>query len=130
MRGAERRDRERHDRGGGGLERGEPQAAAADAVDGLQLGLGLGEPRHDRVGVPHERLARLGEADAARVALHERAAGLALERRDLLADGGLGEAQRLGGGAERAAESDLPEDPHTANVKHQFLLYQALRKVI
>ena len=73
VRGAEGGDRERHQRRGGGLERGQPQAPAAQAGDRLQLGLGLGEPGEDRVGVAHERLARLGEPDAARVALHERA---------------------------------------------------------
>ena len=76
----------------------------------------------------HERLARLGEPDAARVALDERAAGLALERGDLLRDGGLREGQRLGGGAERAADGDLPEHPHTANVKHQYFLYHGTAK--
>ncbi len=76
-------------------------------------------PGEDRVRVAHERLTGLGEADAARVALDERAAGLALERRDLLADGGLREAERLGGGAERAAHGDFAEHAHAANVKHQ-----------
>ena len=51
-------------------------------------------------------------------------AGLALERRDLLRDGGLREGQRLGGGGERAADRDLAEDPHAADVKHQSILYQ------
>ena len=66
-----------------------------------------------------ERLARLGEADPARVALDELAAGFALERGDLLRDGGLREGEGLGGSAERAADRDLPEHAHAANVEHQ-----------
>ena len=128
--GAEGGDRQRHQRRGGGLERGQPQAAAAQAGDRLQLGLGLGEPGEDRVGVAHERLAGLGQPDAARVALDERAAGLALERGDLLRDGGLREREGLGGGAERAADRDLAEHAHAADVKHQQNLYHALQKVI
>ena len=130
MLGAEGGDRERHQRGGGGLERGEPQAAAAEAGDRLQLRLGLGEAGEDGVGVADERLAGLGEPDPARVALDERAAGLALERGDLLRDGGLREGERLGGGAERAADRDFSEHAHAANVKHQNLLYHAQQKVI
>jgi hypothetical protein len=80
--------------------------------------------------VAHERLARLGQADPARVALDERAAGFALERGDLLRDGGLCEGEGLGGGAERPAYSDLAEHPHAAHVKHQWFLYHAQRKVI
>ena len=77
-----------------------------------------------------ERLARLGHPDSARVALDERAAGLALERGDLLRDRGLREGEGLGGGAERSAYRDLSEDPHAAYVKHQQFLYHAQRKVI
>ena len=130
MLGAEGGDRERHQRRGGGLERGQAQPAAAQAGDRLQLGLGLAEAGEDRVGVADERLAGLGQPDSARVALDERAAGLALERGDLLRDGGLREGEGLGGGRERAADGDLPEHPHAANVKHQKNLYHRPQKVI
>ena len=76
------------------------------------------------------RLAGVGEADAARAALHERRAGLALERGDLLRDGGLRERQRLGGGGERAAHGDLAEHTHAADVEHQPNLYHPLRTFI
>jgi hypothetical protein len=69
--------------------------------------------------VAHDGLAGLGEPDAARVALNQHGAGLALERGDLLGDGGLGERQRLGGGGERASHRDLAQHSHAADVEHQ-----------
>ena len=77
-----------------------------------------------------EHAARVGEADAARAALDQRRAGLALERGDLLRDGGLGEGERLGRGGERAALGDLAQDSHSANVKHQQSLYQIRQSFI
>ncbi len=81
---AEVADRERHQRRAGGLEGGHPQAAAAQAGDRLQLGLGLGQARDDDLGVADQRLAGLGQAHAARAALDQDGPGLALERGDLL----------------------------------------------
>ena len=77
----------------------------------------------------HERAPRVGQADAAHAALDERRPGLALERGDLLRDGGLGERERLRGGGERAALGDLAQDSHAANVKHQQSLYPILPKL-
>ena len=67
---------------------------------------------------------------AARAALHERGAGLALERGDLLRDRGLRERQRLGRGRERTAYRDLAEHPHAADVEHQLNLYQSMQTFI
>ncbi len=67
-------------------------------------------------------LAGLREAHAARAALDEDGPGLALERGDLLGDGGLGEGEGLGGGGEGALERDLAEDAHAADVEHQSSL--------
>ena len=53
----------------------------------LELGLGVGEPSEDDVGVADEHLAGLGEPHAARGALDEGGAGLALQGGDLLGDG-------------------------------------------
>ena len=69
-------------------------------------------------------LAGVGQPDAARAALDEHGAGLALERGDLLGDGGLGEGERLGRGGERAPEGDLAQHAHAADVEHQCILYQ------
>ena len=54
--------------------------------------------------------------DAARVALEQRHPGFGLERRDLLGDRRLRVGQRLGGGRERAAVGDLPQDPQTGDI--------------
>ena len=72
----------------------------------------------------HDGLAGLGQPHAARAALDQHRAGLALERRDLLRDRGLGEGERLGGGGERAPQGDFAQDPHAADVEHQCDLYQ------
>ena len=115
-------DGERHDRAGHRLERAHPEAPAAQAGDRLELGLGLGEPREDPLGVAHHGLAGVGEPHAARAALDEDGAGLALERGDLLRDGRLRERERFGGGGERALEGDLAQDAHAADVEHQCSL--------
>ena len=120
--GAEVGDRERHQRRAGRLEGGHPQAPAAQAGDRLELRLGLGQAAEHGVGVAHERLARLRQAHAARAALHEDRAGLALERGDLLRDGGLGEGEGLRGGGEGALDGDLSEDAHAADVEHELSL--------
>ena len=111
--GAEGRDGQRHQRGGGGLERGQAQAAAAQAGDRLQLGLGLAQAGEDGVGMAHERLAGLRQPHPAGAALNEDGARLALQRGDLLGHGRLGEGERLRGGRERAADRDLPRSRRT-----------------
>ena len=116
-------DRDGHDRRRRGLEGGHPEAAPAEPGDGLELGLRLAELGEDGVGVAHDGLAGVREADAAGTALDQRGAGLALERRDLLGDGGLGEGERLGRGGERAPGGDLAQHAHTADVEHQRILY-------
>ena len=108
----------RHERGAGALEAGEPQPAAAQPGDRGQLLLGGVQAAEDRVGVLHERATGVGQAHAAGAALDEPGAGLALERRHVLADGRLREAQRLRGRGERALRRDLAKDLHAAHVEH------------
>ena len=72
-----------------------------------------------------ERAARVGQPDAACAALDEPRPGLALERGDLLGDGGLRVGQRLGGGGEGATGRDLAQDPHAADVEHEAQLIGA-----
>ena len=123
-------DRLGHDRRAGARERREPQAPAPQPGDRLELGLGVGQPGEDRVGVLDERTARVGEPDAAGVALDEPGAGLAFERGDLLRDGGLGVGERIGGGGERAAGGDLAQDAHSADIEHKRTLSVVCPNVI
>ena len=117
-----RRHRARRQRGAPALEGDQPQATAAQARERGQVLLGALDPGEDRVGVAHEHPARLGQADAAGAPVDELCACLALERGHVLRDRRLGEAQRLGGGGERAARRDLAQDSHTADVEHQYSL--------
>jgi hypothetical protein len=130
MGGAEGGDGHRHQRGGGRLERGQPQAPAAQAGDRLQLGLGLAQAGEDGLGVAHERLAGLRQAHPARVALDQHGAGLAFQGGDLLGHGRLGEGERLRGGREGAADGDLAQHAHAADVEHQLSLYEVVGNVI
>ena len=91
-----------HDRCPGAREGHQPQAPAAQARHGLELGLGVGQPAQDVVGVAEQDAAGVGEVHPARAALDELHARLALERGDLLGHGGLRVGERLGGGGERA----------------------------
>ena len=120
----EARDGHRHQRRRGRLEGGQAQPPAAQAGDRLELGLGLGEPGEDGLGVADDGLARLRQPHPAGAALDEHRPGLALERGDLLGDGRLREGEGVGGGGERALEGDLAEDAHAANVEHQKSLYE------
>ena len=70
--------------GAGARERDEPQAAAAQAGDRLELGLGVGEAGEDRVSVADELRPASVRCTPAGGALHELRAGLALEGGDLL----------------------------------------------
>ena len=118
MRGAEPRDRRRHQGGADAREGDHPHATAAQAGDGLQLGLGVGEAGEDDVGMGDQGAPGVREGDAALAPLDQARAGLALQRRDLLRDGGLRVGERLGGGGEGALRCDLAQDAHTADVKH------------
>ena len=69
-----------------------------------------------------ERATGVGQSHAARAALDQLRADLALERGDVLADRGLREVEGLGGGGEGAARSDLAQHAHAADVEHQSSL--------
>jgi hypothetical protein len=101
----------RHDRGARAGERDEAQPPAAQPGHRLELGLGIGQAREDRVGVTDEHATRVGQVHAAGGAIHELRAGLALQRCDLLRDRRLGVGQRLGGGGERTLRRDLFQNP-------------------
>ena len=100
-------DRRRHERLGRGLERGDAQPAGDDAGEPGEVRLGDLELREHRLGVGHERARRVGQPDAAAVALEQRDADLALERRELLRDRRRREGERLGGRRDRPAGGEL-----------------------
>ncbi len=73
-----------------------------------QVGLGGIELRDDRVRVPEEQPPRVGQVDGPRATgtVDEPLPDIALEQRDLLADGGLGVAELPGRATEGARAAD------------------------
>ena len=61
----------------------------------------------------------VGQADAAAVALDQRAAGLALERAELLRDRGRRVTECVGGAGDAAVGGDLAQDEQAARVEHR-----------
>ena len=84
-----------------------------------QRRLGGVESVEDRLGVLDQRLPGLGQDDAARAALEQARAGLALEHRDLLRDGGRRVGEDVGGTRQRAAARDLAQYTQSADVQHR-----------
>ena len=76
-----------------------------------------------------EHLGGAREPHAAAVALQHRLADLALERGELLGDGGRREVQRVGGGGERPVLGDLAQDAQAADVDHAAHLTDRQRNV-
>ena len=91
-------------------------------VTRLDLGLGHAQLGEDRLGVAQQDLAGRRQRDAARVAHEQPRAELALQARDLLRDGRLGERERRRGIGERAARGDLAEDGEQTCVEHNATL--------
>ena len=107
-----------HQGGAGALEATRAAGDRRAARRCRQLLLGGVEPREDRLGVGHQRAPGVREPHAARAALHQPGAGLALQGGHVLADGRLGEVERLGGGGERAPLGDLAKHLHATDVEH------------
>ncbi len=121
-------DRAVDDRGQRARERAEPQRRAVGAGELGDLGVGLAEPVGDRVGVREQQRARLGDRRAARPAVEQPDAELALERGDLLGDGRLRQRERLGRAREGAAPGDLAEGEQAAWVEHRHELIGSMRR--
>ena len=99
--------RQQPDDGGGRDPEGHPPAPQlAQAAEHLAGPLDLGE---DAPGVRQQRLAGLGQADAARAPMKQPQANLALQGGDLLADGWLDEMERLGGARHASKLGDALE---------------------
>ena len=129
VRRAERGDGGRHqDRAGAG-EGGEPQAPGARVDDRVELVAGQLQALAQRGGVAGEHGAGLGQPDAARPAVEERGAGLALERGHRLRDGGGRVGERGGRGGHRALAGDGVEDQEPARVEHAAELNAGVRSL-
>jgi hypothetical protein len=72
--------------------------------------------------VAHEQRTRVGDPHAGGSALQQHRSGLPLQQRDVPRDGGLGVAERVGGTGERAAASDLAENPESPYIEHDEML--------
>ena len=115
----EERDGPRDQCRDGGGEAGEPQPATPQAGDLGELLLGLFQAREHRLGVGQEGTAGVGEAYRTHAALHQPGTGLTFEGGDLLADGRLGERERLGRGRERAAGGNFPQHAKATWIQHK-----------
>jgi hypothetical protein len=80
--------------------------------------------------VAEHRLAGGREAHAARVADEQARADVLLQACDVLRDGGLREAERVGSGRERAADGDLAERLQEPQVEHKATLSAAWQIVL
>ena len=86
------------------------------------------EPVRDDVGVVEQQRAGRRERQAAGPALEQLRAGLALQRGDLLGDGGLRQRQRLGRAREGSQPRDLAEGEHAARIDHSFSLWHRQKR--
>ena len=76
-------------------------------------GLGIGEAVQDVIGDVGEQSGGVGRADAPAGLLQQHRAGLALERRDLLADRARGVSELFGGDPHRPGAHDGAQDPQS-----------------
>ena len=120
-----RRDDLRDPRG----EAGDPDGADETVGVGGDVGRRGLELREHDVGVADEHLRGAGEPHAAAVALHDRLADLALERRELLRDGRRREVERVGGRRDGAVLGDLAQDAQAAGIDHAADLTDRSRNV-
>jgi hypothetical protein len=93
------------------LVNADAQRSRLPVPEGVEIGLGGREPRDDRLGVPQQQLARLGQGHLPRPtgALDELLADDPFQRRDLLRDRRLGIAERCRRLAERHLTCDRLE---------------------
>ena len=110
--GDERRERRR--------EAAEPQPTGTTAADLRQRLLRVVELGGDHPPVPDQDRAGLGQLERPGAAVDEGQPGLALERRDVLADGGLGHARDCARRAENEPSlGDLAEHPDRPDLTYQ-----------
>jgi hypothetical protein len=106
----------------GAWEARDPDSPTAQPGERGELTLRVRESSQNGLRVRHEHFAGIGQAHAPGTALEEGHPGFALERRDLLADRGLGERKRIGGGGERTVLCYRLEHPKALDVEHKTIL--------
>jgi hypothetical protein len=106
-------------------ERADPQPQAALGHQLAELAVRQVQAVVDDVGVLEQQRAGLRERQPARPAIQQPGAELALERRDLLRDGRLGQRERPGRARERPVARDLAERQHPARIQHRHSLCHA-----
>ena len=117
-RALERRDRRGHEHGQRAGKRAHPQRHVVRTELG-HLRVGQGQAVGQCVGVGEQQRARVGDVDAARAALEQPGADLALERRDLLGHGGLGQRELARGRRERTRSHYGTQREQTARIVHK-----------
>ena len=98
------------------------------AASGAQAPLQAVHLCHGAFGDRQQATALVGEAHASVEPLEKRQSGTLLQKTDLIADGRLTEAERLGGGRQRTSAIDLDQKPHPGQiyqlVRHRDGLWQ------
>jgi hypothetical protein len=94
----------------------------------LEIGLGAVQLLRQHLGVPHERVRGLGQADAAADPLEELDAHLLLEAGELLGDGRRRVVERVGDRSDRAPMLELAQEPEAIRVEDHSCQLKRLRK--
>ncbi len=117
-------EHQRQQRGTRGGERPQPQAAALQPRQVVELGLRRPQFQTDAAGARREDRARVGEPHAAREAFEQRLADLVLEAADLLGDGGHRVVQLLRGRREGTGLRHVGQQHHAAHVEDHGMTFQ------
>lgn len=117
MRAAQCRQGGGHERRGGGGKGHEAHDAGTHPGQGRHLGLGGAQHPGDRLPVPGQRGARLGEAHRASLSVQKRRAEPTLETRCLLARRGLADPEGPGGRGDAAVIANGLDQPEPGDVE-------------
>ena len=115
----QRRPGGRHESGGGGREGGHGDLTGYLVAQRGQVGFGRVQLGQQGVGVGDQDDGSRGEADPPALAFGEPHPDLALERGELLGDGGRRVAERGRGRRDRAVRADRVQHPKPTDIKHE-----------
>ena len=112
-------ERRHHERARRGLERGHAHDAADHSRLAREVGLELLERGEHAAGARREHAAGVGQLQPPPGLAEQLDAGLALQLRELLGDGGGRECERLGGARDRPLRDELAQDDEAARSEHR-----------